>query len=80
MGKLVKDRLKAIEKALSEPLDLSQADFGKRAKAKREALAMSLRDLSNDIDVPPATISRIENGKEANMSSYRKIAIYFNSL
>lgn len=76
----VQEKIKQFEKTINLTLDLNRLDeFGENCKAKREALQIRLRKMSNDIDVPMSTISRIENGfRGSSIESYIKIANYLN--
>lgn len=54
--------------------------FSKMVKQKRLIEDnIDMRTLSKEIDVSPATISRCENGKMPDLSSYAKLCYYIGA-
>jgi transcriptional regulator with XRE-family HTH domain len=75
----LKDRIKELQKIASIKLDLKDDDFGKKAKSKREAMRITLSEMSVLINVPASTISRIENGsKNSSLEACKRIESYLN--
>lgn len=78
---LIQQKIKELESISQLTLDLKDSRFGENAKAKREALGITLHEMSLKIDVPKSTISRIENGsRSAGVEAYCKMANFLNEM
>jgi ribosome-binding protein aMBF1 (putative translation factor) len=68
------DKRVSDDERQTEPSPAADArPFGEMLRAYRTQKQLSLRDLEKKIDVPSATLSRLENGKDPDVDTFLRI-------
>lgn len=74
--------IETIDKAIDKLNNAKSKDElympdGETMKAYRKKLSLTMRDVEFDTLVPMSTISRIESGRDAMYSSWKKLTEYY---